>query len=655
MNGLRALVNSKDWSRNNSAARADSSAKLKRTPKYYHRNTIKRPVLEDRSESSSNMPTKPAVTFGELIRIDKTFGKLEKMILKQEDQPTASFLDSFQPVSPSDNFEIKECIIGEAFILSSGYESVEYLPTAQRTQHWPDSSYSHKKTQPSTRTWTFKKKDAAKPQIQEFTFHEGNSSFSQAEIPLTTVKKNQKFLPDFPFTDFQATEKKNKENIYHIDLPPVQTTQMTRRLPQPKPQTVSNKSSGRAGLQKNYEFDVLKHDSSDSLREESLIDSIKFRPIITVLKEQQILTRHPKPAEKPIFDVKPIKPAGIQVEMIKLSIESPSDSAPNFGADSPAAFEHPLQSFNKPSTSRAQVVPLKFEPVDIRGPGVLAEEKPAPAAPQQAPQPPAGPAPQPPLEQQEAGEESDEDLTAGLHQSALAKNGSIRFKSHFRSASFHSSLRRSSVSPPRYGSDDVGPKRGRQTRAARLVFSAKFLTYVSSRIYSRVQASARPAALVVGDLAEHVLLDFVDCLAQDLQLDVVVDLLVLYRLEHRRNAVRRVVAPQVAFRGVPRVVLQLLLALLLLFLLPVLVFRVLRLLLQDLFLHALPVLRALLARVGVLHADVEVVPRVVLVRSRVVVRLRHLEDQTLNLKAEVPPFLVSRAPTRWTSRVLGLP
>jgi hypothetical protein len=49
------------------------------------------------------------------------------------------------------------------------------------------------------------------------------------------------------------------------------------------------------------------------------------------------------------------------------------------------------------------------------------------------------------------------------------------------------------------------------------------------------------------------------------------------------------------------------------------------------------------------------VPRVVLVRRRVVVRLRHLEDQTLNLKAEVPPFLVSRAPTRWTSRVLGLP
>lgn len=606
MNGLRALVNSKDWSRNNSAARADSSTKLKRTPKYYHRNTIKRPVLQDRSESSSNMPAKPAVTFGELIRIDKTFGKLEKIILKQEDQPTASFLDSFQPVSPSDNFEIKECIIGEAFILSSGYESVEYLPTAQ---HCPDSSNSHRKTQPSTRTWTFKKKHAAKPQIQEFTFHEANSSFSQAEIPLTTAKKALKILPDFPKTDFQATEKKNKENIYHIDLPPVQTTQMTRRLPQQKLQTVSNKSSGRAGLQKNYEFDVLKHDSSDSLREESLIDSIKFRPIVTVLKEQQILTRHPKPAEKPIFDVKPIKPAGIQVEMIKLSIESPSDLAPNFGADSPAAFERPLQTLHQPSTSRAQVVPLKCEPVDIRGPGVLAEH--SSADPQPAPLPPSN-------EQQEAGEESDEDLNAGLHRSASAKNGSIRFKSHFRSASFHSSLRKSSVSPPRYWPCDLGPKRCHQTRAARPVFSANFLTYVSSRIYSRVQASARPTALVVGDLAEHVLLDFVDCLAQDLQLDVVVDLLVLYRLEHRRYAVRGVVAPQVALRGVARVVLQLLLALLLL-LLPVLVFRVLRLLLQDLFLHALPVLRALLARVGVLHADVEVVPRVVLVRSRVVV------------------------------------
>ena len=483
MEGLCALVNSKDFIRNIRASRTGSSEKTKRTPKYYHKNNVRRPVLLDKTDSSSNAPTNPATTFGELLKLDKTFGKLEKIILKQEDQPAVTFQDNFQPASPSDNFEVKECIIGEAFVLSSGYESVEYLPAVAPPRQL---SNSNRRMQHPRRNWTFKKHAAAKAQVHEFTFYEGGSWLSHADNPTTTAKKNTRLLPEAPPTDLQSTQKKNKENYYHIEFPPVQTAQMSRKITHQKQQTVSSKSSSQT-THKNYEVDVLNYDSRQSSKDDLLIESIKFKPIITVLKDQHVLTRHQKPADKPVFDVKPIKPAGIQVEMIKLTIDSPSDVPALAPGNFSKPTKHPQHTSQRrtndwalaASSWQEQKQPDLFEPAKaisrphpelltnlqppvLRGPQLLDDQ------------------PHPRFE-----EPSDEDLNDALHKHASGKSGSIRFKSHFRSSSYHSSLRKSSVSPPRYVADHVGQQQSCRKLEARLVFSAKFLTYVSSRIYCR--------------------------------------------------------------------------------------------------------------------------------------------------------------------------
>lgn len=457
MDGLVALVNSKDFIRNIGAAKTDSVETPKRTQKYYHKNTIRRPVLQDKSGESSNLQTKPAATFGELLKLDKTFGKLEEIILKQADQPeaepTAIFLDNNQPASPSDNFEVKECIIGEAFALSSGYESVELLSSAL---HPRQLSTSNRRVLPSRRTWVFKKHRVAKPQGHEFTFNDANSSLSQTDHPLSTAKKSLRLLSDIPPTDLQATQRKNKENLPHIDFPPTQTLQMVRKLSQHKQQTVSSKSSNQTAP-KNYEVDVLRYDSSQSLKDDQQIESIKFKPIVTVLQDQQVLPRLPKSPEKPVFDVKPIKPAGIQVEMIKLSVESPSDIPVVATIVSRHLLDPPKlqsQSLDKQPSSTSPPI-LDFEPVDIPQSAVPDDNNLAliePLTELQGP-PQLEPARRLLCDQPEPRikEEPDEDLNDALQRRASGKFGSIRFKSHFRSSSFHNSASKAPASPPRYG------------------------------------------------------------------------------------------------------------------------------------------------------------------------------------------------------------
>jgi hypothetical protein len=449
MDGLRALVNSKDFIRNPSACRTDSSEKAKRTPKYYHKNTLRRQALLEKTDSDENAQAGPAATFAELLKLDKTFGRLEKIILKQADQPVLALLDSPCLASPSDNFEVRECVIGEAFVLSSGYESVEFLQADAWPGQRPDSS---RKPPHSRRTWTFKKHPAAKPQVHEFTFQDGLSSLSQADDSALTVKKSSRLLAEAPQADLQSTHKKNKENVYLVEFPPIQTLQMTRRIAQQKHHSVSSKSVSSQATLKNYEVDVLNHDSSHSHKDDQLAESIKFKPIVTVLQDPPAAARPPKPPEKPVIDVKPIKPAGIQVEMIKLTAESPSGLPLRAPAGFPEASKQSSLASQRQSGELAPASPPRLEQPETRPAGALPERSLPQTDPPSSRQG-ARRSPQrlddhwPPRPE----EPSDEDLGEALHKSASAssRNSSIRFKSHFRSSSYHSGLRQSSLSAPR--------------------------------------------------------------------------------------------------------------------------------------------------------------------------------------------------------------